>query len=78
MRLNEPGETAHVETLAIRGVGLADQGVTEYADQSSLRAGLEGLDEPDNQRYPLCVGWVALREVKVHTAYREFEDALPA
>lgn len=74
---SQPGEPSHIEALAIRGVGLAAQGKTEYADQSILRAGLEGHDGPHNQRYRLCAGWVALLEGDLHTAHREFEAALP-
>jgi len=77
VELSKPGETAYIEALAIRGVGLAAQGLTEFADQSILRAGMEGHDGPHNQRYRLCAGWVALLEGDLQTAYREFEAALP-
>lgn len=75
--LSKPGEAAQVEALAIRGVGLAAQGLTESADESILRASMEGGDGPQNQRYRLCAGWVALLEGDLRTAYRELEAALP-
>ena len=77
VELSKPGETSHIEALAIRGVGLAAQGLTEFADQSILRAGMDSHDGPHNQRYRLCAGWVALLEGNIHTAYREFEAAVP-
>jgi DNA-binding CsgD family transcriptional regulator len=77
VELSQPGEAAHVEALAIRGVGLAAQGLTDIADESILRAGMDGHDGPHNQRYRLCAGWVALLEGNLHTAYRQFEAALP-
>ncbi len=75
--LSRPGDAAQVEALAVRGVGLAAQGRTESADESLLRAVMEGSDGPQNQRYRLCAGWVALLEGDLRTAYRELEAALP-
>ena len=74
--LSRPGEIAQVEALAIRGIGLAAQGCTASADESLLRA-MEGSQGPQNQRYRLGAGWVALLEGDMHTAYRELESALP-
>lgn len=77
VHLSQPGSSVYVEALAIRGVGLAVQGLTESADQSIVRAGMENYDGPHNQRYRLCASWVALLEGNLQTAYREFEAALP-
>lgn len=75
--LSRPGDVIQIEALAMRGVGLAAQGLTESADESLLRAAMENSDGPQNQRYRLCAGWVALLEGNLRTAYRELEAALP-
>lgn len=75
--LSRPGDSSQIEALAIQGVGLAAQGLTESADESLLRAAMDSDDGPQHQRYRLCAGWVALLEGNLRTAYREFEAALP-
>lgn len=75
--LSKSGDVTEIEALAIRSVGLAALGETTSADDSILQAALRQGDGPQNQRYRLCAGWMAILEGDFRTAYRELEAAIP-
>jgi len=77
MDLSDPEEPAHVESLAMRGVGLAAQGDFREAERTIDEIARRSALGAQKQRFHLCNGWVLLRQGKLREAVRELEAAVP-
>lgn len=77
MSLTEPATPAHVESLAIYGLGLYAQGRLREAEASYGRAAEQADENAQKQRVQMGAGWLALRADDVETALGNLEAAAP-
>ena len=77
MSLSDIDEPAHVESRAMRALGFAAQGQVDEAVADLDDLGDRHISGAQNQRFRLCVGWVAMLSGDLREAVREFETAVP-
>lgn len=77
MQLSSPDSPSHIESRAMRGVGLAAQGRLDEAAETIQELAEEHIVGAQSQRVHLCVGWVALLTGNLREALRALESAVP-